>query len=104
MIIAAPLSTAYRNEGEYGYKIGIEVYDSNGDAVDVTGDVVLLYQDLDGTIVELEGDSDGNTAFYEVEDGDFLISGTYRYWIQCFDRERYGPYELKIMLVGDSIS
>lgn len=109
-IIVHPLNTAYRNQGEYNYKLGIEVYDSddNGNIdfstpIDITGDVTLMYQDLDGTINELTGSKNGNQAYYVVQDDDpfCITSGSYRYWVKCFNKEIYGPYELKTMLVGE---
>jgi hypothetical protein len=95
-IIAKPLGIAWRNLGEYNYKIGVEVIDENGDPVEVTGDVKILYIDTDGTDKEFIGSKSDNLAYYNVEDGDFAESATYRYWVQCFDKDIYGPYELKI--------
>ena len=110
-IIAKPLNIAYRNQGEYGYKLGIEVYeaDDNGNIdfdspVTITGDVKLIWTDLDGSIYTEDGAKSENQAYYTVQQGDFDISGSYRYWIQCFNREIYGPYELKIQLVGGTTS
>ena len=95
--IAKPLGIAYRNKGEYNYKIGVTVVDENGDAVTVTGDVKILYIDLSGNIQQLTGAKSENVAYYTVLITDFTESGTYKYWVQCFDKDIYGPYELKIM-------
>ncbi len=98
-LIARPLVTSYRNLGEYGYRLGVEIVDENNDAVAITGDVSMLYTDTDGVTIEVDGASDGNIAYYDVEDGDFSVSGTYKYWIKCFSLDTYGPFELKIMEV-----
>lgn len=96
-LIAKPIETHYRNKGEYGYSIGVTVVDEDGVAVDITGDVKILYIDLAGKIQQLIGSKSDNVAFYAVLITDFTVSGTYKYWVQCFDNDIYGPFELKIM-------
>lgn len=95
--IAKPLGIAYRNKGEYNYKIGVTVVDENGDAVTITGDVEVEYIDTDGTIKYLTGSKSENIAYYNVLITDFIESATYKYWVNCFDLDKYGPFELKIM-------
>jgi hypothetical protein len=96
-LTAKPLVTSFRNLGEYNYKLGVEVVDENGDDVNIIGDVTIIYTDTTGVTKELVGASDGNVAYYLVKNGDFPVSGTYRYWIKCFTLDKYGPFELKIM-------
>lgn len=89
-------AAAHKNLGEYGYKLGIEVYDENDAPVTITGDVTLIYDDPAGTQHTEIGSKSGNEAYYTVQNDDFTVSGTYRWWIKCFALDIYGPFELKI--------
>lgn len=100
-LTAKPLSTAYRNLGEKNYRLGVEIVDTDGDAVDITGSVTLIYTDPNGSTFEETGTSVENEAYYQVTALDFQVSGTYKYWIKCFDVDIYGPFELKIMDVPE---
>ena len=99
-LIAKPITTSYKNLGET-YKLGIKVVDADGDAVDITGSVTLIYTDPNGSTFEEIGTSVDNEAYFDVTETDFQISGTYKYWIKCFDGDIYGPFELKIMDVPE---
>ncbi|MGD9157289.1 MAG: hypothetical protein PVG39_02690 [Desulfobacteraceae bacterium] len=104
-LTAKPLSTAYRNLGEKNYRLGVEIVDADGEAVEITGDVSLIYTDTEGDTYEETGVSEDNIAYYDVTDGDlFSPSGTYKYWIKCFDLDIYGPFELKILPVPEITS
>jgi len=96
---AKPLYTYYKNQGEFGYKIGIEVVDVDGEPVTITGDVNFIFYDTLGIKNTKSGLKTENTAYYDVLVTDFLTAGSYRFWMQCFNREIYGPFELKILKV-----
>lgn len=100
-LVARPLATSYKNQGEHSYKLGIEVVDENGDDVDITGDVSLIISNAAGLTIERSGQSSENQAYYTVQSDDMmcLVSDTYLYWVDCFNLDRYGPFELKIMYV-----
>jgi hypothetical protein len=100
-LIAKPLVTSHRNLGEYNFRLGVEIVDENDDPFNITGDVYLIITNPDGTTDKLTGASNENIAYYSVQDGDFPVSGTYQYWIECFGLDIYGPFELKIYEVPE---
>jgi hypothetical protein len=87
---------AYRNKGEQ-ITLAINLVDDDGEAVTITGDVVLHYRDPDDVLTSVSGSSSTNTAYYVGTAGaDFMTPGKYRWWIEVMDNI-YGPYELEIL-------
>jgi len=98
IVNAEPIFTDYKNQGEYGYKLGVAVV-KDGSPVTIPGDVNLIYYSISGARITVAGSSAENIAYYDVLATDFIIPGSYRYWIECFDLNIYGPFELKILKV-----
>jgi len=96
---AEPIAITYKNQGEYGYKLGIAVIDEDSDPVTIPAGVNFIYYDTLGVKNTVVGARSANIAYYEALITDFLIPGSYRYWLECFTLDIYGPFELKILKV-----
>jgi len=96
-----PIAIYYKNQGEYGYKIGVAIVDERGSPVIIPdGSIVnFIYYDTLGVKHTVGCNKFENIAYYNVKSVDFLETGSYRYWLECFTRDIYGPFELKILKV-----
>jgi hypothetical protein len=87
---------ACRNKGDQ-ITLAINLVNDSGEAVTITGDVVLLYRDPGDVLTSVAGSSSANIAYYVGVAGiDFTIPGMYLWWIEVMDNI-YGPYELEIL-------
>lgn len=102
-MIATPISEAYKNYGEYNYKVGITLKDASGDPVPITSDTIrIIFLTPINTIDTVDGDKTENKAYCDIVEGDLLISGDWWYWVDLGNGQIYGPFVIKIYEVGQA--